>query len=150
MTGSMLGGTSVPDAIAGQLAGLFCELVARQPFSEVARVELSAAPASGAASRLLICQCDCDDLRLLSYFRRWWVVDAEGIHADPEWPLTQAMVQQKSWEAEFPFIKFATDRRRVEFGMRFGPMWYVVKEGPLGADGRFVPHELRESFRSVG
>src|SRR5262249_8761483 len=141
MSGSMwcsaTGAALVWDAIAQQLASLYRELVDRQPFSEVARVELSAAGASGRASRLLICQCDTDDLELLRFFRRWWVVDAAGLHADTKWPLNKALVQQEGWEADFPFIKFATDGRSVRFGMRFGPRWYVVKAGPVGADGRF-------------
>jgi hypothetical protein len=136
-------------AIAQQLAGLYRELVDRQPFSEVARVELSAAGASGRAVRLLICQCDSDDLQLLSILRRWWVVDAEGFHGEVKWPLSKALVQQEGWEAESPFIKFATNGRRVKFGMRFGPRWYVAKEGPVGADGRFVPEQLVELFRAV-
>jgi len=135
--------------MAQQLAGLYLELPERQPFSTVAQIELSAAGASGRATRLLICQCDTDDLELLSFFRRWWVVDAAGFHADAKWPLSQTLVRHEGWEAEFPFVKFATDRRRVRFGMKLGSRWYVVKEGPVGADGHYVPEQLVEAFRSI-
>jgi hypothetical protein len=109
--------TSVWEVIAQQLAGLYRELAERQPFSAVARVELSAAASSGRATRLLICQCDTDGLELLSFFRRWWIVDAAGLHADVEWPLSQALVDHEGWEAEIPVVKFATDGKRVRFGM---------------------------------
>lgn len=137
------------DAIVNQLAGLYRELVDRQPFSEVAWTELSSAGASGRAEGLLICQCDIDGLGLLSYFRRWWLVDDKGLHGDAKWPLSHAMVKQEGWDSTFPFVKFATDGRRVRFGMRFGAWWYVVKEGPLGADGQFVPQQLVEEYRYV-
>src|SRR5262249_51989459 len=101
--GALVSGGSAP-----QLAGLCREVVDRHPVSEVAQVELSAASASGRAARLLICQCDTDGLQLLSFFRRWWVVDAAGLHADVMWPLTREAVRDGDGEAEFPFVKFAT------------------------------------------
>src|SRR5437588_5251121 len=113
------------DVIAQQLAGLYRELADRRPFSDTTRVDLSPAAASGNVVWLLICQCDTDGLELLSFFRRWWIVDGAGFHANPKWPLTQAMVQRDDWEAKFPFVKFATDGHRVQFGMRFGADWYV-------------------------
>jgi len=137
------------EVIAQQLAGLYRELADRRPFSDTTRVDLSAAAAFGNVDWLLICQCDTDGLELLSFFRRWWIVDGAGFHANPKWPLTQAMIQRDGWEANFPFVKFATDGRRVQFGMRFGPDWYVAKEGPLNADGRFVPDQLVELFHSL-
>lgn len=147
---SATGEILVDDTIAQQLAVLYRKLVEREPFSEVARVELSTAGASGRAARLLICQCDTDGLELHSFFRRWWVVDAVGLHADAQWPLSNAMVQQEGWENDFPFIKFASDGRRVRFGLKFGDRWYVVKEGPIGDDGRFVPEQLVQEYSCVG
>ena len=145
-----LGDTTMRDVIAQQLAGLYLELTGCQSFSSVARIELSEAAASGRASLLLICECNTDGLELCSIFRRWWVVDATGFHSDEKWPFTKALIEHDGWEAEFPFVKFATDGHRIRFGLRFGPDWYVVKEGPLGADGRFVPDQLFEKHRCIG
>jgi hypothetical protein len=131
------------------LAGVYRELADHHPFSEVARVELSAAAAWSRVERLLICQCDTDGLELVSYFRRWWIADGAGLHADAEWPLSREVVRHEGWEAKTPFIKFAMDGCWVQFGMRFGPRWYVVRKGPLGDDGRFVPEQLAEEFRYV-
>ncbi len=137
------------DIIAHQLGGLFQELANRKLFSDIVRVDLSAAGASGRLLRLLICQCDTDELELLSFVRRFWVADAAGLRADAEWPLTSDFVQHEGWETIAPFIKFATNGRRVVFGMKFGPNWYIVREGPIRVDGRFVPHELTTVFQSV-
>lgn len=134
-------------SLAEQFAGLFHELTSRQPFSDVVDVDLTGAGAWGRAERLLICQCDCDDLSLLSYFRRWWLVYSEGLHADVEWPLNQRIVEKDGWEAEFPFLKFATDGLRVRFELKFGERWLVCKEGPLMGDGRFAVEDLIELCR---
>src|SRR5437870_859198 len=112
------------EIIARQLAGLYQELVGRQSFSKVAGVGLSNAEASGRAERLLICQCDGEDLELRSTFSHFWIVDEAGFNPGRKWPLTTEIVNQEDWETRFPFIKFATDGRCIRFGMRFGPSWY--------------------------
>jgi hypothetical protein len=34
--------------------------------------------------------------------------------------------------------------------MRFGPQWYVAREGPLGPDGRFDPSTLIDPYLRAG
>jgi hypothetical protein len=130
------------DAIAEQLAGLYRELVTGEPDSRVAGVPLSGADASGRAARLYLFQCDSDDLVLVSTFRRWWEADARGFRWVERWPLTRELVASERFGVEFPYVRFATNGRRVRFGMSFGPQWYVVREGPLGPDGQFDPADL--------
>jgi len=138
------------DVIAEQLAGLYRELAEREPYSRVAGVSLSDAEASGRAIRLYLFQCDSDDLVLVSTFRRWWEADAAGFRWVERWPLTRELVQGDQFGVEFPFVKFATQGRRVRFGMRFGPNWYVGREGPLSPDGRFDPTTLIDPYPPAG
>jgi hypothetical protein len=70
--------------------------------------------------------------------------------AAAEQPNTNCVTPKEDWESEFPFVKFATDGRRVKFGMRFGAEWYVVKECPVGPDGKFAQEQLTEICRYVG
>jgi hypothetical protein len=137
----------LPTTIAQQLGGIYHELVDKKPFSEIARVPLAQASASGRALRLVIWQCDAEVLFLAGVSRRWWVADASGLHPDGEWPLSDELLNSERGASENPRIKFATDRQRVRFGMSLGMTkpgryWYASCEAPLGPDGRFIPDQL--------
>lgn len=119
------------DGIAGRLSGLFHELQDGVLFSRVLGMSLVRAQASGRVRQLFIFQCDSDDLELVSIFRRWWVVDADGFRWVEKWPLSQELAQSEKLGVEYPFVKFSTDARRVRFGVLLGPSWYVSREGPL-------------------
>jgi len=119
------------DGIAGRLSGLFRELQNGVPFSSVLGMNLVGAQASGRVRQLFIFQCDSNDLELVSIFRRWWVVDADGFRWVEKWPLSQELAQSEKFGVEYPFIKFSTDGDRLRFGVLLGPSWYVSREGPL-------------------
>lgn len=134
------------DTIARQLSGIYRELGERRPYSAIARVELTEAGAWGRARQLLIGQCDIDGLTLLSIYAWVWVVDEGGFRPESSWPLTQDLVAQDDWMNEMPVIKFASDGRRVRFGMKFGPQWYVAREGPINASRGFDPEDLIDPY----
>ena len=143
----------LPTTIAQQLGGIYHELVYKKPFSEIARVPLAQAPASGRALRLVIWQCDAEVLSLPGISRRWWVANASGLHPDGEWPLSDELLNSERGASENPSIKFATDGQRVVFGMnlgmtRPGHYWYVSRAAPLGLEGRFIPDQLVENYSS--
>ena len=121
--------------IAEYLGRLYDELATEQMFSEIANISLDTAPASGHAKRLTVWMCATGDLNLVSIICCGWIVDKEGFrHAG--FPLfTGEILQREDWEIEYPYVKFATDGRRVRFGMRFGPAWYAVREGDVNATG---------------
>jgi hypothetical protein len=141
---------AVADGVASQLSGLFRELADRDPVSRVAGVRLADAAASGRAVRLYIFRCDSDDLSLVSTFRRWWVADADGFRLVADWPLTTEQVRSDWFGVEFPYVRFGTDGRRVRLGMRFGPSWYLAREGPLAAGGGFDVGQLIDPYPSLG
>jgi len=145
----------LPSTIAQQLGGIYQELADRKPFSEIARVPLTEAGASGRARRLVVWQCETEVLALPGVSRRWWTVDASGLQPDGEWPLTDEMLNSVDGPCENPDIKFATDGERVLFGMRLGTLrgcerrhWYASREAPLGEAGTFIPERLVEVFSS--
>jgi hypothetical protein len=110
----------VPSILALQLAGIYQELVERRPFSDIARVPLGEATARGRALRLVVFQCDSEYLFLAGNIRRWWVIDNRGWHPDGEWPVTTEQLRADDGQSHLPIVKFATDGRRVRFGMRLG------------------------------
>lgn len=133
------------EAIAQQLSGLFHELTEQCSFSNTARTALTRAESSGQVRDLLIWQCDSDELTFTAATRRWWLMDASGLHlGSGKWPVTDAQANSVGWFAEHPMIKFTTDGKRVRFGMRFGRDWYVSREAFVGPDGRFVTASLAE------
>ncbi len=137
------------DAVAHQLSGLFRELADGCPHSDVVAVSLVDAPASGRAERLYVFQCDSEDLQLVGTIRRSWETDAFGFRSFDRRSLTSEMVQSERWGVEMPYVRFATDGRHVRFGMRFGPSWYVAREGALEA-GAFDPARLVDPYLPVG
>jgi len=136
----------LPGIIAQQLAGIYRELVERRPFSDIARVPLDEAPASGRALRLVVSQCDSEYLFLAGAMRQWWVIDNSGWHTNDEWPITTEQVRTEDGQSHHPIIRFATDGHRVRFGMRFGSNWYASREAPLDPDGRFIADEIVEIY----
>lgn len=141
--------TACAQRIAEQLSEIYCELVERRPFSDVAQVPLTEAGSSGQALRLFILQCDTNDLTMRSVMRQWWVVDGAGLHAGGEWPLSSEMISTPSSLRQNPYVKFAMNGHRVRFGMHFGWNWYVSREGPIGADGRFIADDLIDVSRRI-
>ncbi len=130
------------DGIAKQLSGIYRELVERRPMSDIARVPLTEAGASGCARDLYIWQCETDVLALPGILRRCWLVDADGLHPDREQFTTDELLNSPTWFCEHPYIKFASDGEHAYFGMRLGPRWYVSRIAPIGPDGRFMPDKL--------
>ena len=142
----------VPDGIVDQLSGIYRELVEQRPFSDIARVSLMNAGASGRALELHIWQCESDDLALPSISRRQWTVDAAGTHPDRDWGATDELMNSPDWWCERPSIKFSIDGERVHFVMCLGPRWYVSRVAPIGPDGKFISDKLvdaRSYFASL-
>lgn len=141
---------SPAEQIARYLVGLFQELATGQPRSIVVGMDLSAAPASGRAKRLLLIQCDTDGLDLLSSFRRWWLADHQGfrVGSHAEWPYPGVFGADEGYEIESSRIRFATDGRHVRFGVTLGPNWYWVKEGIFSPEAGIAADSLVDVFRS--
>lgn len=145
----MSGADSPAEPIARYLAGLFQELATGQLRSIVVGMDLSSAPASGRAKRLVLIQCDTDGLDLLSSFRYWWLADVQGFRAGSpdEWPYPGVFGAEEGFEIESPRIRFATDGRRMRLGVTLGPYWYWVKEGMLTAESTIASDTLIDVFR---
>ncbi len=141
---------SPAEQIARYLAGLFRELATGQPGSIVVGMDLSSAPAPGRVKRLVLIQIDTDGLELLSSIRRWWLADSKGFRAGTpdEWPYPGNYFADEGYEIQSPRVRFATDGRRVRFGVTLGPYWYWVREGLLTLDGGVAVDSLVDVFRN--
>lgn len=143
-----------PTRIAEFLGDVFHDLSGSIPFSTAVDHEISSAPAFRQAETLIVHQCDSDDLTLAGLIRDSWVADSHGVHhvENPfiDWPDLRGQGPQfpDNYTIHNPHIKFATDGASVRLGLRFGPNWYEVKEGPLGLDGVPVSEKLTVSFKT--
>jgi len=136
----------IHDSIARYLARVYDDLADRNRFSTTIAHDISDAPALGQAKRLVVMQCDSDDLGLSSTLRASWIADEHGFRKERA-PFTDCPRPSggkgfrdipEGYEIENPYIRFGTDGNRVRIGIRFGPQWYVVKECEL--DGNGVPN----------
>lgn len=137
--------TTMSEKIAEQLSVLYRELAEGRAFSEAVCADLSRAPCARKLKALYIGWSIGDNLDLLGAFRRYWIVDGTGINPDGPLPF-EGGTWPKNMTDEvsivLPHAKFGTDGSRVRFGVRLGPSWYMVREGPLESDGRFDPRKL--------
>ena len=145
------------EAIARYLASLYDDLVNRHSYSVTVNHNTEDAPAWGCARRLLIVECDSDDLSLVSTYRASWVVDDSGFREEEDlwWDCPPSTIYKGFREPpadhpiKNPFVKYSSDRSHVRVGLRFGPDWYVVKEACLDEDGLPLPHSFVEVWSSA-
>lgn len=133
----------IAESVASRLAGVYAELVAGLPRSEVLRLDLTKAAANGQAKRLIIAQCD-SEVELVGTIRAWWLVDEAGLRRH-ECPLGQGLLPEE-FMIESPVIRFATDGKRVRVGATFGPNWYRIKFGELDEHGHFVAARMFDEW----
>ena len=98
----------------------------------------------GRIRRLIILECDGDGLSLYSMFRASWVADENGLRQlTDNNPFTDCPKSAtgkwheipEDYSITNPTLKYNSDGKWVRIGMRFGPDWYVVKQGQLNHDG---------------
>jgi len=136
--------------IATYFSEILTELNSRTSFSRTVNHEIADAPAFGEAQRLIITQCDANDLTLSSTFCACWEVTSIGVSAvtdnNPfkDCPLSSAGLHDipEGYFVHTPKLKFNIHRDTIRFGMTFGPRWYVVKQGSLKSDGLPMPQSL--------
>ena len=127
------------ESIATYFADVFEDLSGRRPFCRSIAHDISSAPAFGHAKRMIITECDSDNLTLNSVFRASWVVDHSGCHVQPDpfrnCPQSDRLPASREilpdYEIENPRFRFSADGQRIRIGLHLGPNWYVVKETNL-------------------
>jgi hypothetical protein len=144
--------TAVPDPIeqriAQYLSGAFLELASGRSYSQILNMDLSKADARGCATRLVILQCDSDDLQLVSIIRKHWLVDYQGIRNEI-WPWSFPRGLMPEDFQINPYIRFATDGVRLRIGAAFGPAWYWVKFGFIPSDEAIATDAFADEFIAI-
>jgi hypothetical protein len=133
-------GLDIMREIASYLSGVYGELSEGRGYSDLLRLDISTAPASGRAKRLVIGQRDGEGLNANGLVIQYWVADNEGFREDPQ------AVPRGSWGEdhliENPMVLFISDGQGVWLAAKFGPNWNRFKLGRLNDVGAVQPENL--------
>jgi hypothetical protein len=137
-------GLDIMREIASYLSGVYRELSEGRGYSNLLRLDISTAPASGRAKRLVIGQRDGEGLNANGLVIQYRVADNEGFREDPQ------AVPHGSWGEdhliENPMVLFISDGQGVWLAAKFGPNWNRFKLGRLNdVGGRAAGEPSRSS-----